>query len=248
MENAEIAGRLHQPRDVHAHGRDAVRHKQQEADNTQRRFLRQRLIAGGGRLQRDGHTGVGCGVFLPEIGLAGRRDLTRGGHVLFPQGQNGLGRIRNGVVLQTARGGNEPEGKLALHRVQHAAQQEIRVCAALVDLLAGMAADEAGDGQPRAGQRAGGARQANGDVGACAAGTADGEDAFVLGVNVQHTAGRAESCEKSRPCAPSMPISSSTVNTTSSAGCAISLLSSTASAMATAMPSSPPSVVPFAET
>ena len=52
-----------------------------------------------------------------------------------------------------------------------------------------MAADEAGDGQPRAGQRAGGARQANGDVGACAAGTADGEDALVLGVDVQHTAG-----------------------------------------------------------
>ena len=59
---------------------------------------------------------------------------------------------------------------------------------------------------------------------------------------------RAESWEKSSPCAPSMPISSSTVKTASSAGWAISLLSRIASAMATAMPSSPPSVVPSAET
>ena len=46
----------------------------------------------------------------------------------------------------------------------------------------------------------------------------------------------------------SMPVSSSMVNTASSGGCSSSLLSSTANAIATAMPSSPPSVVPSADT
>ena len=45
------------------------------------------------------------------------------------------------------------------------------------------------------------------------------------------------------PAAPSMPISSSTVITTSSAGCGISEASKMASANATAIPSSPPRVV-----
>lgn len=138
----------------------------QEVNDAQRRFLRQSLLTGRSRLQRDGHAGVGCGVFLPEIGLAGRRDLTRSRKVLLPQGQNGLGCVRNGVVLQTTCGGNEPVGEFFLHRIQYAAQQEICVCAALVNLLTGMAADEAGDGQMRAGQRTGRARQADGDVGA----------------------------------------------------------------------------------
>lgn len=113
--------------------------KQQEADNTQRRFLRQRLIAGGGRLQRDGHTGVGCGVFLPEVRFAGRRDLTRGRHILLPQGQNGLGRIRNGVVLQTAAA--ETSRKESLHCTAFSTRPSRRFAFArpLVDLLAGMA-------------------------------------------------------------------------------------------------------------
>ena len=46
--------------------------------------------------------------------------------------------------------------------------------------------------------------------------------------------------------APSIPTSSSVVNTTSSSGCAIALSSRIASPMATAMPSSPPRVVPSA--
>lgn len=127
---------------------------------------RQSLLTGRSQLQRDGHAGVGCGVFLPEIGLAGRRDLTRSRKVLLPQGQNGLGCVRNGVVLQTAAA--ETSRKESLHCTAFSTrpQQEIRVCAALVDLLAGMAADEAGDGQMRAGQRTGRARQADGDVGA----------------------------------------------------------------------------------
>ena len=47
--------------------------------------------------------------------------------------------------------------------------------------------------------------------------------------------------------APSIPISSSTVNTHSSGGCGISSASSIASANATAIPSSPPRVVPSAD-
>ena len=54
--------------------------------------------------------------------------------------------------------------------------------------------------------------------------------------------------ERSISAAPSIPISSSTVIITSSFGCAISLDSKIASAYATAIPSSPPSVVPFAFT
>ena len=48
--------------------------------------------------------------------------------------------------------------------------------------------------------------------------------------------------------APSMPTSSSVVKTTSSSGCSIVLSSRIANPMATAMPSSPPRVVPFAWT
>ena len=59
-----------------------------------------------------------------------------------------------------------------------------------------------------------------------------------------------------RPCrgvtsstaAPNIPISSSVVSTTSSRGCCKVVSSSAASAMATAMPSSPPRVVPLAPT
>ena len=50
------------------------------------------------------------------------------------------------------------------------------------------------------------------------------------------------------PAAPSMPISSSAVNTASTRGCSMASSSSTARAMATAMPSSPPRVVPSAQT
>ena len=52
--------------------------------------------------------------------------------------------------------------------------------------------------------------------------------------------------EQSRAVAPSRPISSSTVNTASRGGWGMASLSSTAMAMATAMPSSPPRVVPRA--
>ena len=52
--------------------------------------------------------------------------------------------------------------------------------------------------------------------------------------------------ERSMPFAPSMPTSSDTVITTSSLGCSIVSESRIASAYATAIPSSPPSVVPFA--
>ena len=54
------------------------------------------------------------------------------------------------------------------------------------------------------------------------------------------------SIERSIESAPSIPISSSTVITTSRRGCAISGESIIASAYATAIPSSPPSVVPLA--
>ena len=56
------------------------------------------------------------------------------------------------------------------------------------------------------------------------------------------------STDKSIFSAPPIPISSSTVNTASIGGCGISLLSKIASAIATAIPSSPPSVVSFAFT
>ena len=72
---------------------------------------------------------------------------------------------------------------------------------------------------------------------------------------------KTPSCSESRlisrrPCksdtssaaAPSIPISSSVVKTTSSAGRGIDGLSRIASAIATAIPSSPPSVVPSART
>ena len=54
--------------------------------------------------------------------------------------------------------------------------------------------------------------------------------------------------EQSSPAAPSMPTSSSTVNTASSGGCFRLSSASTASAMATATPSSPPRLVPSAQT
>ena len=57
---------------------------------------------------------------------------------------------------------------------------------------------------------------------------------------------RAVSGETSRPAAPSMPISSSTVKTASMRGWRSVLSSIAASAIAIAMPSSPPSVVPRA--
>ena len=63
-----------------------------------------------------------------------------------------LGGVRDGIVLQTAGGGNEPDGELLHQRVQHAAKQKIGVGAALVDLLPGAAADQAGE--QKAGRRA----------------------------------------------------------------------------------------------
>ena len=57
---------------------------------------------------------------------------------------------------------------------------------------------------------------------------------------------RPFSTEASSAAAPSMPVSSSTVMTTSSGGWGMSPAARIASAMATAMPSSPPSVVPRA--
>ena len=57
---------------------------------------------------------------------------------------------------------------------------------------------------------------------------------------------RPWSTEASSASAPSIPVSSSTVSTTSSGGCAMSSASRMASAIATAMPSSPPRVVPRA--
>ena len=54
------------------------------------------------------------------------------------------------------------------------------------------------------------------------------------------------SIEISMPPAPSMPVSSLTVNTTSRRGWLILSDASIASAYATAIPSSPPSVVPVA--
>ena len=189
MKNAEVARRLHQSRDIHAHGRNAVRHEQQIADDAQRRLLRQCLRADGCFFQRDGDAGVGHGIFLAEIRRAGRYDLLCGGQVALCEGEDGLRRVRDGVVLPSARGRHEPDRELLHQRIQHAAEQNIRIGAALVDLLPGVAADEAGDGQLHAGRRVRRHRQPDRDIGARAAGAADGKDPLVLRVDVQHPAG-----------------------------------------------------------
>ena len=109
-----------------------------------------------------------------------------------------------------------------------AAKDLVGIGAALIDLHAAVAAGQAAHADAPGSPLRGDALDGNGQAGRRASGAADGQDALVLRVDVQqHTALQAAHI---RAAAPSMPISSSTVNTASSGGCFSSLESSTASA------------------
>ena len=94
----------------------------------------------------------------------------------------------NGIVLQTARAADDAQRKRAAEAIQDAAHEQIRVAVALVDLGAGVAARKAGHAQRIDRQRAGLRLKRGRDVGARTTGAAHGEDALVLGVDVQHPA------------------------------------------------------------
>ena len=123
---------------------------------------------------------------MPERSVHIRDGRLRGGSI--GNGDDGPALTRDGVVLQTAADGDEPQRRALTDGVQHAAHEEVCVAAALVDLRAGVTAEQAADrdGQRRAGKRRACDRQrAHGHV---AAGAADGEHALVLGVEIEHRA------------------------------------------------------------
>ena len=121
---------------------------------------------------------------MPERSVHIRDGRLRGGSISHYN--DGPALTRDGVVLQTAGDGDEPQRRALADGVQHTAHEEVRVAAALVDLRAGVTAEQAADcdGQRRAGKRRARDRQrAHGHI---AAGAADGEHALVLGVEVEH--------------------------------------------------------------
>ena len=123
---------------------------------------------------------------MPERSVHVRDGRLRGGSIGYRD--NGPALARDGVVLQTAGDGDEPQRRALADGVQYAAHEKVRVAAALVDLRARVAAKQTADrhGQRRAGKRCARDRQrAHGHV---AAGAADGEHTLVLGVEVEHRA------------------------------------------------------------
>ena len=123
---------------------------------------------------------------MPERSIHIRDGRLRGGSISRHYKSPAL--ARDGVVLQAAGDGDEPQRCALADRVQHAPHEEVCVAAAFVDLRARVAAEQAADrdGQRRAGKRRARDRQrAHGHV---AAGAADGEHALVLGVEVEHRA------------------------------------------------------------
>ena len=185
-QDAEIQRRLHETRNVPAHGLNAVRQAAEHAHGALRGRLVHRRLLRLGCVNAHGHIRVGGRVFVPERGVHVRDRRLRGGCI--GHGDDGPALARDGVILQAAGDGDEPQRRARADGVQHAAHEEVCVAAALVDLCARVAAEQTADrhGQRCAGKRRARDRQrAHGHV---AAGAADGEHALVLGVEVEHRA------------------------------------------------------------
>ena len=185
-QDAEVQRRLHQSRNVLTHGLNPVR---QAAEHTHgalrgRRVHRQYLRLC--RLCAHEHIRVGCRVFVPERRVHARdRGLRRVG---VGDGDDGAALARDGVVLQSAVHADDAQRRARTDGVQHTPEKLVCVSAPLVDLRARVAAEQAADrdGERRARKRRARDRQrAHGDI---AARAADGEDALILGVDVEHRA------------------------------------------------------------
>lgn len=131
LENAEVAGGLHQTRNVHAHRLDAVGVKPQEAADLLRVAQRQRLRSDGARCEGDGDVGVCSGVFLVERILQLGADFLRAGKLSVFQCNDGARGVRNGVILETALCRDKAYLQLVDQRLQHAPERDGCICTTL---------------------------------------------------------------------------------------------------------------------
>ena len=184
-EDTQVQGGLHQAGHIGAHGLDAVGQAGEHTHHAAAGAFIQGQQVGFRRADGDGDGRVVDPVFLFEGGVHFGADGLDGAGVGGHQGHGGGG---NGVVLQAAADGDHPQGRFLLQGVQDPAQQHAAVGAALVDLRAGVTAHQAGDGDLLHRGAEGTAGHGQAAVGPGAAGAADGENALVLGVHVQHPA------------------------------------------------------------
>ena len=184
-EDAQVQGGLHQAGHIGAHGLDAVGQAGEHTHHAAAGAFIQGQQGGFRRADGDGDGRVVDPVFLFEGGVHFGADGLGGAGIGGHQSNRPGG---DGVVLETAADGDDPQVGLFLQGAQHPAQQHTAVGAALVDLRAGVTAHQTGDGdlQHRGAEGTAGYGQAAVSPGT--AGTADGENALVLGVHIQHPA------------------------------------------------------------
>jgi len=188
-EDAHVAGSLHEARNVEAHGVDALRALEQPVRRAAGTLLGHGFDSIVGRRAGDADVRIGDRKFVAERGFQLTAGVGQHAFRALGHGQNSGREQRDGIVLETARGGNKPKSGFLQQHVQQTAHQLIGTGTALVDLFAGVAAAKArdGDGKDRI-LPARGKTQRNRDDGAGTARTAYGKDALILGVKVQHPA------------------------------------------------------------
>lgn len=152
-QDAEIQRCLHKARNVPAYGLDAVRQTTEHTHCALRRCCVHRRLLGLRGLGAYEYIRIGGCVFVPERSVHVRDRRLRGGSISHYNDSPAL--TRDGVVLQAADDGDEPQRRALADGVQYAAHEKVRVAAALVNLRAGVTAEQAADrdGQRRAGKR-----------------------------------------------------------------------------------------------
>ena len=103
-QDAEIQRRLHETRNVPAHGLNAVRQAAEHAHGALRGRLVHRRLLRLGCVNAHGHIRVGGRVFVPERGVHVRDRRLRGGCI--GHGDDGPALARDGVILQAAGDGD----------------------------------------------------------------------------------------------------------------------------------------------
>ncbi len=118
-QDAEIQRCLHKARNVPAHGLDAVRQAAEHAHRALRGCLVHRQLLRPGCVRAHKHIRVGGRAFVPERSVHIRDGRLRGGSISHYN--DGPALARDGVVLQTAGDGDEPQRRALADGVQYAA-------------------------------------------------------------------------------------------------------------------------------
>ena len=187
LQDTEIQAGLHQAFHILAPRLDAVGSGTEQANDLGSGFVR-KAVASQSIHVKGLNQRFRLVVLLPYLRLEFLGNVVDSLQVNAHGNQGCLAGTGDGVVLGAAGQGSQPQRHELLNSRHKLAHELIGVGAVLVDFRAGVAALQAGDGQADAGTIDGPALHRQRNCGSGAAGAGHGEDAFVLGIQVNQGA------------------------------------------------------------